>query len=600
MHGEHAMVERENYMTVNGSLKVEDADGMRIEWDAPIVMDDGVTLRADVYRPPASGPDHRVPAIMSMGPYGKNLRFQDAPYTVLWDAMCEKYPDVPRGSTNKYQGWEIADPEKWVPHDYAVVRVDSRGAGRSEGFMDCFSAREIRDYHDAIEWAAAQPWCNGKIGLLGISYYAITQWRVAALNPPHLAAICPWEGANSWYRDAAYHGGIYSDFLERWFPLQCKEVQYGLGSRGKKDRTTGMWVSGDIDLTDEQLTANRAEMGRELREHRLDDEWFAERTADLSQVRVPVLSCGNWGGQGLHNRGNVRGFMQAASTEKYLEMHGLEHWTLFYTDWGVNLQRRFFDHYLKGQGDWKETAAPVQLQVRYAGEKFVQRDEQEFPLARTKWTKLYLDNNGDSLTWETPTVEAAQEYRAFGDGITYFTPAFEEPTEITGPMACRLWLSNSTEDTDVFLALRLFDPAGNEVTWHGANEPKAPISLGWLRASHRKLDLEMSEPWMPYHPHQEREPMVPGEVYPLDVEIWTASCVIEPGYRLALSVLGRDFDHGLGSSPSHIGIEMHGSGLWNHAVPEDRPAEIYDGDVTVYTGGARSSHLLLPVIPAER
>jgi hypothetical protein len=291
--------------------------------------------------------------------------------------------------------------------------------------------------------------------------------------------------------------------------------------------------------------------------------------------------------------------MHAASQEKYLEVHGHEHWTLFYTDWGVKLQRRFFDWYLKGEGDWAETQAPVTLQVRYAGEKFVERAEQEFPLARTEWTKLYLDNGDSGLTWEEPGEETAVTYQAFGEGLTFLTPAYEEEQEITGPMSCRLWISNSTSDTDLFLALRLLDPDGKEVTWHGANEPKAPLSLGWLRASHRKLDEEKSTPWMPYHPHQEEEPLTPGELYPLDIEIWTTSIVIEPGYQLALTVLGRDWDHGQGAVGSHIGIEMHGSGLWNHDDPSERPAEIYDVEVTVHTGGKHQSYLLVPVIPPK-
>jgi len=578
-------------------LKIEEADGMLIEWDVPVRMSDGNILHADVFRPTGSGPDAPVPIIMSMGPYGKNLRFQDPPFTGLWEQMCEKYPDVPAGSTNKYQVWEAVDPEKWVPDDYAIVRVDSRGAGRSEGFMSLYSERETQDFYELIESFGEEAWSNGKVGLAGISYYATNQWAVAALKPSHLAAICPWEGSNSFYRETVYHGGIYTDFVEKWFPVQCGDIQYGLGSRGKKDRTTGMWVSGDVDLTDEELAANRLDIQPLLRGHHFDDEFFAERTPDLGKVTVPVLSCGNWGGQGLHNRGNVRGFMNVASEEKYLEMHGREHWTLFYTDWGVGLQRRFFDWYLKGEGDWKETAAPVQLSVRYAGEKFVERAEQEFPLARTRWTELYLDNGSAALTWDAPAEEQTAGYQAFGEGLEFRTPRFEQEMEITGPMAARLWIANSTEDTDLFLTLRLIDPDGQEVTWFGANEPKAPLTLGWLRASHRKLDEEKSEPWMPYHPHQEKEPLTPGEIYQLDIEVWTASCVIEPGYQLALSVLGRDFDHGQGGVMSHLGIEMHGSGLWNHDIAEDRPAATYDSQVTLYTGGDRASRLLLPVIP---
>jgi putative CocE/NonD family hydrolase len=169
-------------------------EGWLVEWDVPIEMDDGVVLRADVFRPAAAG---RFPVIMSHGPYGKGLPFQVG-YATSWQIMAEDHPDVTAGSTNRFQNWEVVDPEKWLPEGYAVVRVDSRGAGRSPGVMDLWSPRETRDFAACIEWAGTAPWSSGKVGLDGISYYAMNQWQVAALQPEHLAAICVWEGASDW------------------------------------------------------------------------------------------------------------------------------------------------------------------------------------------------------------------------------------------------------------------------------------------------------------------------------------------------------------------------------------------------------------------
>lgn len=171
--------------------KSEVRDRMKIEWDVPIHMDDGIVLRADVYRPIREG---RYPVIMNHGTYAKWLHLEDA-YPNQWKSMAENHPDVMAGSTNKYQTWEAVDPEKWVPDGYVCVRVDSRGAGRSPGYLQPWSPRETKDYHDCIEWAAIQPWCTGKVGLCGISYYAMNQWQVAGLQPPHLTAMCAWEGA---------------------------------------------------------------------------------------------------------------------------------------------------------------------------------------------------------------------------------------------------------------------------------------------------------------------------------------------------------------------------------------------------------------------
>jgi len=178
----------------------EVCDGMRVDWDTPIAMDDGLMLRADVFRPVLEG---RYPVLLSYGPYGKGLAFQDG-YPTAWEFMVTQHPDTAAGSTNKYQNWEVVDPEKWVPDGYVCIRVDSRGAGRSPGQLALQSLRETRDLYLCIEWAATQPWSSGKVGLNGISYYATNQWSVAALQPPHLAAICVWEGFSDQYREAAH------------------------------------------------------------------------------------------------------------------------------------------------------------------------------------------------------------------------------------------------------------------------------------------------------------------------------------------------------------------------------------------------------------
>ena len=201
---------------------------MCIEWDVPIEMDDGLVLQADVFRPITAG---RYPVILSYGPYAKGLAFQDG-YPSAWQRMVAEHPDVAYGSSNKYQSWEVVDPEKWVPDGYVCVRVDSRGAGRSPGRIDPFSPRETKDFYNCIEWAGVQPWSNGKVGLNGISYYGINQWHVASLQPPHLAAMCIWEGAADWYRDMTHHGGILCTFWANWYDMQVKTVQYGLGERG--------------------------------------------------------------------------------------------------------------------------------------------------------------------------------------------------------------------------------------------------------------------------------------------------------------------------------------------------------------------------------
>lgn len=576
------------------ATKSEIRDGMKIDWDVPITMDDGFVLRADVFRPVTQG---RYPALLSYGPYGKGLAFQDG-YKTAWEIMAKQNPDALAGSTNKYQSWEVVDPEKWVPDGYVCVRIDSRGAGRSPGYLSHNNARENRDFHLCIEWAAAQPWCSGKVGLNGISYYASSQWRAAATQPPHLAAICVWEGWVDNYRDSNRHGGIICVFRKNWQDMQVKTVQHGVGERGAKSRITGELVCGPETLPEEELVKNREDLWANVLARELDGPYYHERTGDLSKVTVPLLSAANWGGQGLHPRGNFEGYMRAASKDKWLEAHGGSHWAPFYTDYGVKLQKRFFDYFLKGIANGWDQQPRVLLQVRHPGEKFVERHENEWPLARTKWTRFHLDPKNMRLSPAPVAAAQSLTYEAMGDGVTFSTPPLEQETEITGPSALRLFVSSATTDADIFAVLRVFDPAGKEVVFQGALDPHTPVGQGWLRASHRKLDTKLSLPYRPYHTHDEKQPLTPGQVVELDVEIWPTCIVVPKGYRIALTIRGKDYEYeGEAATLSNMKNPMRGCGPFVHDDPVDRPPEVFSGEVTLHFGPERQAALLLPVIP---
>jgi uncharacterized protein len=569
---------------------------MRIDWDVAVLMDDGAMVRCDVFRPVGDG---RYPAMLSYGPYAKGLAFQDG-YPSAWERMASRHPDVSAGSSNAYQSWEVVDPEKWVPHDYACVRFDSRGCGTSPGFIDHFSPRETRDLYGCIEWAAAQPWCNGKVGLSGISYYAINQWHVASLQPPHLAAMCVWEGAADWYRDMTHHGGILSTFWQNWYDMQVKTVQHGGGARGGRSRVHGDLVCGPDSLSEAELERNRCDLGGEILKHPLDDRYHKDRSPSWSKVKVPFLSAGNWGGQGLHLRGNVEGFVRAASRQKWLEVHGIEHWTHFYTDYGRELQLRFFDHVLHGRDNGWTEQPRVTLQVRHLN-RFVARGEDEWPLARTRWTRLHLEPGTGLLQREKTAGAAPLSFEAMGDGVTFLTPPLDAETEITGPSALKLFVSSSTEDADLFVVLRAFAPDLKEVVFQGAIDPHTPIGQGWLRASHRRLDKRLSTPWRPYHTHDRRQPLRPGEVVELDIEIWPTCVVLPAGYRIGLTIRGRDYEYpgASGGRLSNFKNELKGCGPFLHDDARDRPPDVFGGTTTLHFGRGRQAFLLLPIIPPK-
>jgi predicted acyl esterase len=577
-------------------MKSEVRDGMRIDWDAPIAMDDGVVLRCDVFRPEKEG---KYPVILSYGPYAKGLSFQEG-YKSAWVRMTAAYPVILEGSSQKYQNWELVDPEKWVPDGYAIVRVDSRGTGRSPGIMDLLSAREAKDLHDCIEWAGTQGWSNGKVGVNGISYYAQTGWLAAALKPPHLAALCAWEGECDYYRELARHGGILCDFVESWSSRQVLSVQHGKGERGPRSVVTGEPVAGPETLSEDELRKNRADIAGDALRHEMLDEHYHSRIPDYEAIETALLSASNWGGQGLHPRGNFEGYLRAGTKNKWLEVHGDTHFTHFYSPYGDALQRKFFGHFLKGENTGWDKQPKVALNIRSPGEVFEPRAENEWPLARTQWTKFYLQADGKGLSTDAPQASAALSYETTGDGITFSTPPLPQEIEITGPIAAKLWVSSDSNDADLFLALRVFDPAGKEVTFIGANDPRTPVGLGWLRASHRKLDPKRTLPYRPWHTHDEKQPLTPGQPVELDVEIWPTCLVVPAGYRIALTVRGKDYEYdGTAAVVPFASYPMKGCGPFTHTNTKDRPPEIFGGKNTLHIEPGKTPFVLLPIIPSK-
>jgi predicted acyl esterase len=548
---------------------------VHVEKDVDVPMRDGVRLKADVFRPQDAG---KFPAILNLGPYQKDK---------LW-----MVPETLEEPPNEWMNWETINPQWWVPRGYAAVRVDSRGTGKSPGQYDPWSLAEAVDFYDAIEWAAAQPWCNGNIGLLGISYFAINQWFVANLRPPSLRAIIPWEGFADLYRDALFHGGILNLFMTNWYTAHMLHHLLGRASRELADG----W---HINALHFWLHNN------------LDSGAFRGSQAQWDKIDMPMFSVGNWSGMGLHLRGNTEAFMRAATEHKKLRIHLGSHVHPFYTDDGRRDQIRFFDYWLKGIDNGVMKEPPVKLAIRKGGNAFEWRNEHEWPLARTRWTKFYLDllqptedraGVTGALTTTKPPNAASRTYAASslgsmgstsaassqvmgggikpGMGISLETPPLAADTEITGPLAAVLWVSSSTEDMDLFLTLRNFAPDGSEVMEIGQQGLPVPVAKGWLRVSHRELDPELSRPYRPYHRHVRRLYMTPSEVVRVEVEIWPTSIVFKKNHRIRLDIQPRD---GVGSS--HY---MHYHADYNI------------GTNTVHAGGDMESHLLLPIIPASR
>ncbi len=516
---------------------------LRVERDQKIPLRDGEHVVADIFRPQQSG---QFGTIMTLGPYSKDIHFRDWNPDFDYDSLPEQGP---------YMHWETVNPEWWTPQGYVVIRVDGRGTGKSPGRVRRLSVDEARDFYDCVEWAAAQPWSNGRVAVMGISYFAMNSWRVAAQQPPHLACIVPWEGAVDTYRDAGRHGGIYSNnFNQRWSRnVRRHNYPQGPSSSGAPPAPP--------ELIDER----------------------AYDVPDLSKITVPVLSAGNWGGVGLHLRGNVEGYLEAGSEFKMLQIHSGNHILPFYSLEGRLTQKRFVDRWLYDTDTGIEREPPIKLAIRRGADDYTWRYENEWPIARTRWTPFYLDASSGRLTLEKVTRSATATYDQSGKQpatARFSTSPFDRPTEFTGPIKLRLCISASSDDADLFVIIRKYDAAGNEIRFPAQNGPDIPAAIGWLRASHRKLDDALSTAFRPVHSHDDLQKLTPGEVVPVEIEIWPTSVVLDAGDTLTLEVAAED----------DPGMEPF---LHSHAG--DR---IRSGMVTIHTGGEWDCYLLMPLIPS--
>ena len=482
---------------------------------------------------------------------------------------AQSFSEVNPEHKSEHASWETPDPGFWTSHGYAVVRVDERGLGQSPGLLDTMSRGTSEAFFDAVEWASEQPWSSGKVGLLGISYYAGSQWRVAALQPKGLAAIIPWEGMSDYYRDRCRHGGILSnEFIRFWWNRQVVTNQYGKG--GRKARNWGPDTI-DGDLTEEQLTQNRNDQQIDNAKNFFrNDPYYASKEYNMDDIKVPLLTVGNWGGILLHLRGNVEGYTNAGSKFKYIRFVCGRHDLPFYYHDEVEVQRSFLDAFLKGDDrvGWsvEGKVPPVDLVLRKGDvgfnspeteKTFPRRTEMEWPIARTQYTPFYLTSDKELTTAKPAQTSTTKlSYRALGtlenpQLIQFSTPPMESETEITGYIVAHLNVSITPDvggsfptDLDLFLTLRHISPEGREVFYTGTAGDGVPLCKGWLRVSLRKVNKEHPKhrPWMPYRDYFSSDvlPVMPGEVYPVDVEVWPTNVVVEKGGKIVFEVSSGD------------------------------------------------------------
>lgn len=504
---------------------VHPTDTLVVDRNVHVPMRDGGWLAADIYRPRVQA---RHPVLLVASGYPKKL---------------DHLPSNPA-----YRFRETSAFEWWVAHGYAVVRTDARGSGEStNGQWDFFGPGEQCDLYDSIEWAASQPWANGRVGMLGQSYFAQVQWLAAVNRPPSLACIAPYDGLVDIYRDLAWHGGLFSqDFVANWAARQIHLNNLAF---------------------EPQPPANvmRFDVLGELIRHRLDGPFYRTRSAfwRLSDIAVPVYSIGAWEKVRLHTRGNVLGYERIAHVPRKLLMLGGDAQATFHTEPLMRELERWYARWLKGVDNGIEREAPVRIYVQGKNAGF--REEAQWPIARARVTELYL--RPDGLGPEQPQLEHVRslEYprndflRDMGS-VAFETPPLDADTEVSGPIKLVLFVASDQREADIAVTLAEHSAAGSTV-----------VTRGWQKASQRALEPSLSTLLRPFHPHQSEEPLTPGEVYEVEIEIWPTSWRFARGNRIVLTIGNGDRTHFYGFKA---------------------------GRDSYHFGGRFPSRLLLPVIPA--
>ncbi|KPV74777.1 uncharacterized protein RHOBADRAFT_15431 [Rhodotorula graminis WP1] len=587
--------------TVPGSNAIRTTtrlDNLVFDKNVDIPLKDGGVCRANVYRPLEAG---RYPCILTMGPYGK-----DAPYSQFHVKSFREIPDDQKGPLS---AWETPHPDYWVSKGYVVVRIDERGIGSSPGFLDTMSASTSSDFAECIEWAAEQDFSTGKVGLLGISYYGGTQWRVAARKPKGLTCIVPWEGMTDYYRDRVRQGGILANlFVHFWWNNQVVTMQHGNG-----EKSVRRWGPECLEgvIPPEQLAKFRRDQTIDNKEHRfLDEPYHASRTYNLGDIDVPVLSVANLGGNTLHLRGNVMGYLEAGTSNKWLWFISGRHDLPFYLPHYVELQTSFLDAWLKGDDDRGWLQGPnadggvpaVNLLVRKgnpgfnstaAEATFTSRPERSWPLERTQYAKYHLHSDL-SMRRDEPARDKGQlSLAALGksDPLT-FEVTFDRETELAGHPLVHLTVGvekrpdgSAPKDLDLFVTLRHLDADGKEIFYTGTAGDPVPLVKGWLRASLRAIDTSSPRhrPYLPYRAYRSTDVsyLEPETPYACLVEVWPTCVVVDKGSSIVLEVATGD---------------TQGAAIFLHNEPTDRDEETFAGTNTVWLGGEHENWLQLPLV----
>ncbi|MGN0813153.1 MAG: CocE/NonD family hydrolase [Candidatus Coproplasma sp.] len=575
---------QETLILKKGSIRMKGAKplecDMVFERDVPIKLRDGTTIYTDIFRPVG---EEKCPALVALSPYGKEIGTQ-------WLDDVPMRAGVPKKAASGLQKFEGPDPVYWVKHGYAVINPDVRGAYNSEGVVLFFGSDYGRDGKDIVDWVGEQPWCNGKIGLSGNSWLAISQWFTAAQQPKHLAAIAPWEGLYDCYREVGTRGGvIMPEFVE------LLSASFASNEQGGVEDVLQM-----------------------LKTHPEMNNYWEDKIADLEDITVPAYIAASYTNP-IHTNGSIEGFMRISSKDKWLRIHNAGEWDDYYHEGHTEDLRKFFDYYLKGiENGWKDTPKVRMSVLNPGGKDIIDRVESEYPLARTQYQKLYLNASNNSLERVLPKEQAQTIYNSDENGKAVYRMRMTENTEIGGFIKLRIWAqAPDNDDMDLQVTLEKLNRFGRKI---GLMPMKRVQAKGYIRASMRELDDKRSTEQYPYQTFAKEQKLQKGEIVPLDIAIWPMGMLFKKGEILQITISA--YKTKQWASPFNLKmatIKVAKDGYTY--MPKDKPKMITLGGVSggltggidctglpkdhnkgrhiIYTGGKHDSFLYLPVIPKK-
>ncbi|MFC2024336.1 CocE/NonD family hydrolase [Chloroflexota bacterium] len=544
--------------------------GVIAERDVMVPVSAGFDIAVDLFRPDSNG---KFPALLSISPYPKEMQSDRR-----W----------PRGTaTTIFRGVidalvEAGPTDFFVRRGYVHIIGNVRGTNKSGGTYRWLDHGEVRDVYDVIEWAAKQPWCNGNVGMMGISYFAWIQVFAAGQQPPHLKCICPLFGATDQYRDAWYHGGILSaNFMTFLLAPDDLDVHSEaivacdeLGEKKFKEALELALADKDINV-DPRLVASLKEPDRPVNAAMVDvllhpvyGPYWKERTELAKRIKIPAYLGSCWANYTLHLPGSFRCWANMKGPKKMVIGPPYFVDRPFYQyAWEM---LRFYDYYLKEIDTGIMDEPAVKIFVMGANEW---KMAETWPLPGTRWIPFNLHAGGilcEIEPWPDAPCASYIDSPSQRGSLKYYSPRLVENTEVIGPIALNLYASCRGTDINFFVTLWDVDPQGNEEL----------LTRGWLKASHRKIDPNKSKPWQPFHTHTNPTPLVPGRVYEFNIEVLPTANLFKAGHRFCLKISGAD------NEPPETMIDLHRAGHLSRQTPSV---------VTIFHDANHPSHLLLPI-----